>query len=141
VAPPDRPPGRDGNGPQQAVSLIPAGSRHQTASTPPSVEGTTTTLPAGSDGGRDLDADLSVIHDSADSLGVWTAIWRARVEPDAFARRCASDAISAIDAALAALHRVRAQLVSEVRQADDAAADRADELLARAREVPGGEAP
>jgi hypothetical protein len=126
----DRPPGRDGNGPQ-AVTPIPGG-RRQTTSTPPSAEGTST-VAHGADSGRDLDADLSVIHDSADSLGPWLAIWAARREPDAHARRCASDAIDAIDAALAALHRVRARLVGEVRQADDAAADRADRLLAETR--------
>jgi hypothetical protein len=82
------------------------------------------------------DADLSVIRSSVDDLGAWIAIWEARAEPDAHARRCASDAIDAIDAALAALHRTRARLVGEVRQADDATAVRADELLARMRDGP-----
>jgi hypothetical protein len=120
----DRPPGRDTtSGP---------------ALKPPDrlLHASTDSVSRGADGGRDLDADLSVIHSSVDSLGPWLAIWSARAEPDAHARRCASDAIDAIDAALAALHRVRARLVSEVRQADDAAADRADALLARPREEP-----
>jgi hypothetical protein len=94
------------------------------------------TVAHGADSGRDLDADLSVIHDSVDSLGPWLAIWEHRAEPDAHARRCASDAIAAIDAALAALHRIRARLITETRQADDQAADRADRLLARLREEP-----
>ena len=67
---------------------------------------------------------------------MWTGIWEARREPDAFARRCASDAIGAIDAALAALHRTRARLITETRQADDATAARADALLARTRDDP-----
>ena len=84
-----------------------------------------------------FDADLSAIQTAVDSLGPWLAIWQARREPDAFARRCASDAIGAIDTGLAALHRIRAQLVSQVRQADDQAAARADRLLARTRVMTG----
>jgi hypothetical protein len=82
------------------------------------------------------DSDLSVIRDSAESIPVWAAIWQARTEPDAHARRCAADAIGAADAALAALHRIRARLVTETRQADDEAADRVDRLLARLRGEP-----
>ena len=70
------------------------------------------------------------------NLGPWRAIWDTRHEPDAFARRCASDAIGAIDTALAALHRIRARLITETRQADDQSAARADELLARTRDGP-----
>jgi hypothetical protein len=122
---------RDG---PQAVSPIPGGRHHQTTSTPPSAE-VTSTVAHGADSGRDLDADLSAIHSSVDSLGPWLAIWEHRAEPDAaHARRCASDAIDAIDAALGALHRIRGRLVGEVRQADALADARADELLARLRE-------
>jgi len=39
--------------------------------------------------------------------------------------------MDAIDAAIRDLHTIRAQLVSEIRQADDATAARADTLLAR----------
>jgi len=80
------------------------------------------------------DADLSAVHDAVDNLGPRLAIWERRAEPDAHARRCASDAISAIDAALAALHRIRGELVGQVRRADDETAVRADALLARMRE-------
>jgi len=62
---------------------------------------------------------------------VWLGIWEHRSEPDAHARRCANDAMDAIDAAIRDLHTIRAQLVSEIRQADDATAARADTLLAR----------
>ena len=84
------------------------------------------------------DADLSVIRSSVDDLGAWLAIWTARTEPDAHARRCASSSVDAIDAALAGLHRIRARLISETRQADDATAIRVDALLARIREGPPG---
>ncbi len=83
-----------------------------------------------------FDAGLSAIHTAVDSLGPWLAIWQARYEPDAHARRCAADTIDAIDRAFTALHSIRAELVSQVRRADDEAAARADELLARMREGP-----
>ena len=60
-----------------------------------------------------------------DDLG----IWENRSEPDAHARRCASDAVDAIDSAIRNLHTVRQQLISEIRDADDATAARANELL------------
>ena len=83
-----------------------------------------------------FDAALSALHATWLDLGPWLAVWAARSEPDAHARRCASDAIGAIDAALVELHGVRARLVAETRQADDATAIRADELLARTRDGP-----
>jgi hypothetical protein len=86
--------------------------------------------------GPDVDADLSAIHNAADYLGLGLAVWSYRREPDAFARRVAADTIGEIDAALAALHRIRARLVGEVRRADDEAAVRADELLDRRRDGP-----
>ena len=76
------------------------------------------------------DAALSAIRSSVDDLGAWLAIWSARTEPDAHARRCASDAVDAIDAALLELHGIRARLVGEIRRADDQAAARVDALLA-----------
>jgi hypothetical protein len=83
-----------------------------------------------------FDADLSAAREAVDYIGVGLAIWQARHEPDAFARRCASDAIDAADNLLAAAHRIRAQLVTQVRRADDEAAARADQLLARMRDGP-----
>jgi hypothetical protein len=92
-----------------------------------------------------FDADLSAVHDAVDNLGPWLAIWSARTEPDAHARRCANDAMDAIDGALAALHRIRGELVGQLRVADDETGRRADELLARMRDglravtpTPGG---
>jgi hypothetical protein len=77
-----------------------------------------------------FDAALSALHSRVDNIGPWIGIWEARREPDAHARRCANDAIDAIDGALAALHRIRGELVGQVRRADDATAARVDELLA-----------
>lgn len=79
------------------------------------------------------DASLSALREHVEN----TAVWEARTEPDATARRCAGDAVEAIDSALRDLHSVRQRLITEIRQADDAAAARADALLARGRE--GGE--
>jgi hypothetical protein len=78
---------------------------------------------------------VSQILDQAGSLGAWLGIWEARRQdgPDAHARRCAADAMGAIDAMLAELHALRSRLVSEIRAADDAAAARADTLLGRLR--------
>jgi hypothetical protein len=83
-----------------------------------------------------FDAALSALHTHVDNLGPWLAIWAARTEPDAHARRCANGAMDAIDGALAALHRIRGELVGQVRAADDATAARVDELLARTRDGP-----
>ena len=77
------------------------------------------------------DDALSVIREHAENLGTWLGIWEHPSEPDAFARRCASDAVDAIDAMLRDLYLVRGHLTSEIRQADDATAARADTLLAR----------
>ncbi len=123
------PPGRDA----EAAPDLSKGAASTEPQQPPGREATSTVAP-GADSGRDLDADLSVIRTVADELGVWLAIWSARAEPDAHARRCASDGILAIDAALAALYRVRARWVTETHQADDAAMDRAGALLDRLRD-------
>jgi hypothetical protein len=75
------------------------------------------------------DAPLSALRDHVEDVAAWLAVWEHRQEPDAFARRCASDAVDAIDAALSGLHAIRARLITEIRQADDATAARADALL------------
>lgn len=77
------------------------------------------------------DAPLSEVRDRVDDLGVSLGIWCNRSEPDAHARRAASDAV---DAAIGHLHKVRRELVADIREADDRAAARADELLTRLRE-------
>ena len=80
------------------------------------------------------DAPLSEIRDRVDDLAVALAIWCNRTEPDAHARRAANHAVDAVDAAIGHLHTVRRELVTDIREADDRAAARADELLARLRE-------
>ena len=77
------------------------------------------------------DAPLSALRGHVDDLGAWLAIRSARDDgrPDAHARRCASDAVDAVDAMLRDLHLVRARLVGEIRASDDATAARADALL------------
>jgi len=77
----------------------------------------------------DYDAPLSALRSGVDDLGAWLGIWEGRTEPDARARRCANDAMDAIDAMLRDLYLVRGRLTSEIRAADDAIAARADELL------------
>jgi hypothetical protein len=80
------------------------------------------------------DQSLSGLREHVENLATWLAIWEARKEPDAFARRCASDAVDAVDAALGELYGIRSHLVAEIRAANDATAARADALLARMRE-------
>ena len=79
------------------------------------------------------DGPLSALRGHVDDLGAWLAIWEGRREPDPHARRCASDAVDAIEGMLGELYGVRAQLVSEIRASDDAAVARADALLERLR--------
>jgi len=83
------------------------------------------------------DAPLSALREHVEDLGAWLGIWENRKEPDAFARRCASDAVVALDAMLREIYLVRGRLTSEIRQADDATAARADALL-RVDKLPAG---
>ena len=84
-------------------------------------------------GDRDYDGPLSALRNNVEDLAVALAIWEARddTRPDAHARRCANDAVDAIDGALAGLHKMRALLISEIRVSDDATAARIDAMLAR----------
>ena len=69
-------------------------------------------------------------------LAVALAQWAARddSEPDPEARQAANTAMDAVDAMLRELHELRARLVAEIRASDDAAAARADQLLAPCRQ-------
>jgi len=82
------------------------------------------------------DGPLTALRNHVEDLGTWLGIWCNRKEPDAHARRCANDAVDAIDAMLRKLYLVRGRLTGEVRAADDASAARADALL-RPREGEG----
>ncbi len=85
--------------------------------------------------GDAYDASLAALRNHVDDLGVWLGIWAAREDgkPQAHARRCASDAVDAIDSALLELHGIRNRLIGELRVSDDATAARADALLAEGR--------
>ena len=126
---PDRPPGRECDG---GPAVAPDPPCH--ASSPPRSQRdfSAANVPRGADSDPWYD-DLSAVRDAAEDIPVFISTWQARREPDARARRHASDAVEAIDAALAALHRVRARLIAEIREADDDAAASADALLASQR--------
>ena len=90
------------------------------------------------------DSALSSIRNHIEDLASQITAWEARKEPDAHARRAASQAVDAIDTSLQALLALRQSLVSEIHQADEANAARVDALLAgRARdhEPPGASRP
>ena len=76
---------------------------------------------------------LAAIGYRTDNLAVLLACWARRNEPDATARRCAGDAVGAIDATIAELHMMRARLIGEMRLSDDQADIRADALLRRSK--------
>jgi hypothetical protein len=82
------------------------------------------------------DDALTALREHIEDVATWLAIWSARddSQPDAHARRCAGDAVEAVDSMLGHLYGIRAQLVSEIRKSDNATAARADDLLARMRE-------
>jgi hypothetical protein len=83
------------------------------------------------------DGYLSTLREAVEDVAVRVFIWTGRREPDAHARRAASDAVDAIDTAVAALHRIRATLIGQIREADDRTAERVDALLARPRDGGG----
>jgi hypothetical protein len=66
------------------------------------------------------------------ALGRWED--RDDTKPQPEVREAANKAMDEIDLMLRELHAMRSRLVSEIRQADDAAAARVDELLRRRRE-------
>ena len=80
----------------------------------------------------DTDARLrEPLDDLARSLEVWHGRDESRPQPHV--RRAANKAMDAMDGMLRELHLMRARLVSEVRESDDAAAARSDALLAASR--------
>ena len=122
--PPDRPP-----------VMPPPTARH------PGETPTRSTVAHAADIGLDVDgqadalAELAPVDAAVAGLAAALAVWSARRldQPDATARCAANAAVDAIDAALAGLHAIRSALVGQIRQADDAAAERVDALLARPR--------
>jgi hypothetical protein len=77
----------------------------------------------------DYDTPLAAIREHVENAATWLGIWSNHSEPDAFARRCASDAVDALDDMLRKIYLVHDRLTSEIRQVDDATAARADALL------------
>jgi hypothetical protein len=90
--------------------------------------------------GDSADSALTALRSHVGNLAVALPIWQARDDgkPDAPARRAASGAVDAIDAALAGLHAIRARLITEIRASDDATAIRVDELLAESERSNSG---
>jgi hypothetical protein len=75
-----------------------------------------------------LGLDVSIL---ARELSAWSR--RDSDRADAGVRQSANVAVSAIDRMLADLHRLRGQLVTEVRRFDDATMARVDAMLAEGR--------
>ena len=75
------------------------------------------------------------LTDPALALAVALDQWGTRDEtrPQPEVRRAASAAVDAMDTMLRELYLMRGRLVSEIRASDDAAAARADALLAQRR--------
>lgn len=76
------------------------------------------------------------LREPLDDLARSLDLWYGRDEtgpPQAHVRRAASTAVGKMDEMLRELHLMRARLVSEIREADDAAAVRVDALLASSR--------
>jgi hypothetical protein len=71
------------------------------------------------------------LEDPLGVLAVALAHWGARddARPQPEVRQAANTAMDAIDTMLAELHQMRARLVGEIRQADDATAARVDAML------------
>ena len=65
------------------------------------------------------------------ALGQWEDRDDTKAQPEV--RRAANTAMDAIDGMLRDLHAMRSRLVGEIRDSDDAAAARADAMLANAR--------
>lgn len=72
-------------------------------------------MPGQANSAASLDAQVSVL---GPALAQWDARDDTKAQPGV--RRAANTAMAAIDDMLATLHRVRAELVSEIRQSDDA---------------------
>ena len=76
------------------------------------------------------------LEEQAAALGAALALWAtrddSRAQPEV--SQAGHAAIDAIDAILAGLHLARQQLIGEIRDHQDAAMARADELLARYRD-------
>jgi hypothetical protein len=82
----------------------------------------------------DASAQADAVGQRVTELRNGLALWETRDDTKAqpAIRRAGAAAVNAIDAQLAELYRLRARLVSEIRQSDDAAAARVDRMLSEA---------
>ncbi|PXY17330.1 hypothetical protein [Prauserella flavalba] len=73
---------------------------------------------------RTQQIDLSALRELVEDLGIQVATWSRRdddpTKGQPLERAAAGDAVGTIDAMLAKLHRLRSQLVTEIRRRDDA---------------------
>ena len=78
------------------------------------------------------------LDDELGLMNVHLAVWMARDDSkaDASVVRAGNQVMDSIDAMLRQLHQLRARMVTERREDQDAAAARADALLQRARQLP-----
>lgn len=74
----------------------------------------------------DQPIDARQVAEHVAALNVALAIWAGRDDtvPQPEVRLAAADAVADIDAAVRELHRLRSELVGEIRRSDDAAAAR-----------------
>jgi hypothetical protein len=85
------------------------------------------------------DSALSAVRSHVGELAAALVLWSTRddTKPQPDVRQAANDAVDAIDGVLRELHGLRSELVSEIRDSDDAGAARAAALLRRIREERG----
>ena len=86
---------------------------------------------------REIGGLAGPLDDELGLLNVNLAIWMARDDSTAGASvtRAGNQVLDSIDTMLRQLHQLRARMVAEKRDDQDAAAARADELLARSRQL------
>jgi hypothetical protein len=85
------------------------------------------------------EAAIAAVRANIDDLSLYLAVWSARADAslETHARRCASDAVNAIDTIITELHGIRGRLIPEIRTSDDAAMSQADAMLRLLREDGG----
>jgi hypothetical protein len=86
---------------------------------------------------REIGALADPLYGQLGLMDVHLAVWIARDDSkaDASVTRAGNGVMDSIDAMLRQLERLRARMVAERRADQDIAAARADELLARARQL------
>jgi hypothetical protein len=85
------------------------------------------------------EAAVAAVRANIDDLSLYLAVWLSRADAclEPHARRCASDAVNAIDVIITELHGIRGHLIPEMAAADREALAHADGVLRLLREEPG----